>query len=119
MQYTIDNTPVELGEKYVLAKQFGQTLLDNCREMIGQAPMYKDGKSLLLSSYLSPQLTLLSSAVTFPTAPKTTVSAKGDILSEEVQRPGVSRLEKYVAEMAAGSKVTVASVNVSLSLTLP
>lgn len=93
MQYTIDNTPVELGEKYVLAKQFGQTLLDNCREMIGQAPLYKD--------------------VTFPTAPKTTVTAKGDIISEEVQRPGVSRLEKYVAEMAAGSKISVASVNVS------
>lgn len=45
MQYTIDNTPVHLGEKYVLAKQFGQTLLDNCREMIGQAPLYKDGQS--------------------------------------------------------------------------
>ncbi|GAA5926751.1 trifunctional fatty acid synthase subunit FAS2 [Sporobolomyces koalae] len=91
MQYTIDNTPVHLGEKYVLAKQFGQTLLDNCREMIGQAPLYKD--------------------VTFPTAPKTTVTAKGEIISEEVQRPGVSRLEKYVAEMAAGSKISVASVN--------
>ncbi|BGP33270.1 fatty acid synthase alpha subunit Lsd1 [Rhodotorula toruloides] len=91
MQYTIDNTPVERGEHYVLAKQFGQQLLDNCREMIGQAPLYKD--------------------VTFPTAPKTTVTVKGDIIAEEVNRPGVSRLEKYVAEMAAGSKVTVASVN--------
>ncbi|GAA5924777.1 hypothetical protein JCM1841_004145 [Sporobolomyces salmonicolor] len=91
MQYTIDNAPVEKGEKYVLAKQFGQTLLDNCREMIGQAPLYKD--------------------VTFPTAPKTTVTAKGDIITEEINRPGVSRLEKYVAEMAAGSKVTVQSVN--------
>jgi len=45
MQYTIDNCPTERGEKYVLAKQFGQTLLDNCREMIGQAPLYKDGAS--------------------------------------------------------------------------
>jgi fatty acid synthase subunit alpha len=50
MQYTIDNTPVERGEKYVLAKQFGQQLLDNCREMIGQAPLYKDGASPLVSS---------------------------------------------------------------------
>ncbi|BGP41220.1 fatty acid synthase alpha subunit Lsd1 [Rhodotorula kratochvilovae] len=91
MQYTIDNCPVERGEKYVLAKQFGQTLLDNCREMIGQAPLYKD--------------------VTFPTAPKTSITAKGDIVVEEVNREGVSRLEKYVAEMAAGSKVTVQSVN--------
>ncbi|GAA5878476.1 hypothetical protein JCM8547_005957 [Rhodosporidiobolus lusitaniae] len=91
MQYTIDNTPTEKGEKYALAKQFGQTLLDNCREMVGQPPLYKD--------------------VTFPTAPKTTVTAKGDIVVEEVNREGVSRLEKYVAEMAAGSKVTVQSVN--------
>ncbi|KWU43709.1 hypothetical protein RHOSPDRAFT_19103 [Rhodotorula sp. JG-1b] len=91
MQYVIDNTPTERGETYVLAKAFGQTLLDNCREMVGQAPLYKD--------------------VTFPTAPKTTVTVKGEILSEEVNRPGVSRLEKYVAEMAAGSKVTVQSVN--------
>lgn len=58
MQYTIDNTPVELGEKYVLAKQFGQTLLDNCREMIGQAPMYKDGESRFLSFSLHSELTL-------------------------------------------------------------
>jgi hypothetical protein len=92
MQYTIDNTPTHKGEKYVLAKQFGQALLDNCKEMIGQPPLYKD--------------------VTFPTAPKTTVTAKGDIVVEEVNREGVSRLEKYVAEMAAGSKVTVQSVNV-------
>ncbi|GAA5980800.1 hypothetical protein JCM11641_002656 [Rhodosporidiobolus odoratus] len=91
MQFTIDKAPVEKGEKYVLAKQFGQTLLDNCKEMIGQPPLYKD--------------------VTFPTAPKTTVTAKGDIVVEEVTREGVSRLEKYVAEMAAGSKVTVQSVN--------
>lgn len=54
--------------------------------MIGSAPLYKD--------------------VTFPTAPKTTVTAKGDIIAEEVNRPGVSRLEKYVAEMAAGSTMT-------------
>lgn len=43
-------------------------------------------------------------SVTFPTAPKTTVTAKGDIVYEEVNRTGVSRLERYVAEMAAGSK---------------
>jgi hypothetical protein len=38
----------------------------------------------------------LGDAVTFPTAPKTTVTVKGEILSEEVNRPGVSRLEKFV-----------------------
>ena len=53
--------------------------------------------------------------VTFPTAPKTTVTAKGDIVAEEVNRPGVSRLEKYVAEMAAGSTMTH-TINVRLSV---
>lgn len=67
---------------------------------------------MLLASFgLSFSLTLIP-PVTFPTAPKTTVSAKGDIIAEEVNRPGVSRLEKYVAEMAAGSKMTQ-SINVS------
>ena len=41
--------------------------------------------------------------VTFPTAPSTTITAKGDIVYQEISRKGVSRLEKYVAEMAAGS----------------
>lgn len=39
------------------------------------------------------------------------MTAKGEIISEEVNRPGVSRLEKYVAEMAAGSTMTH-SINV-------
>lgn len=51
--------------------------------------------------------------VTFPTAPRTTVTPSGDIKYEEVNRSGVSRLEKYVAEMAAGSKIT-AETNVGL-----
>lgn len=49
MQYTIDNAPIERGENYALAKQFGQTLVENCREMIGQAPLYKDSESLAVS----------------------------------------------------------------------
>ncbi|KAH8924677.1 hypothetical protein BT69DRAFT_1308121 [Atractiella rhizophila] len=83
MEYYVKNkTPIERGETYRLARQFGQQLLDNCRENLGQPPLYRD--------------------VTFPTAPKTTITAKGDIVVEEVNREGVSRLEKYVAEMAAG-----------------
>ncbi|PLW37368.1 hypothetical protein PCANC_19643 [Puccinia coronata f. sp. avenae] len=61
-------------------------LLSNCREAIGTAPLYRD--------------------VTFPTAPKITVTLEGEILYEEVNRVRVSRLERYVAEMAAGSKIT-------------
>ncbi|CAH7689739.1 fatty acid synthase subunit beta [Phakopsora pachyrhizi] len=90
MQYYLDNTDASKGEHYRLAKEFGQMLLSNCREAVGTAPLYRD--------------------VTFPTAPKTTVTLKGEIIYEEVNRVGVSRLERYVAEMAAGSKIT-AEVN--------
>ncbi|KAA1129514.1 3-oxoacyl-[acyl-carrier-protein] synthase [Puccinia graminis f. sp. tritici] len=48
----------------------------------------------------------LPGSFTFPTAPKTTVTLKCEIVYEEVNRVGVSRLERYVAEMAAGSKIT-------------
>jgi hypothetical protein len=91
MKYFIENTDPSRGETYKLAKEFGQTLLDNCSEMLGKAPLYRD--------------------VTFPTAPQTIVNDKGDIVVSEVPRKGVSRLEKYVAEMAAGSSATI-SVNV-------
>lgn len=86
MQYYLDNTDASKGEHYRLAKEFGQMLLANCREAVGTAPLYRD--------------------VTFPTAPKTTVTLKGDIIYEEVNRVGVTRLERYVTEMAAGSKIT-------------
>jgi fatty acid synthase subunit alpha, fungi type len=31
------------GETYRLAKEFGQKLINNTREVIGKPPMYKDG----------------------------------------------------------------------------
>lgn len=43
-QYNIDKTDPTRGETYRLAKQFGQQLIDNCREVLGQPPMYKDGR---------------------------------------------------------------------------
>ena len=45
MQYHIDQCDPERGETYRLAKQFGQQLIDNCREVVSQPPRYKDGKS--------------------------------------------------------------------------
>lgn len=83
MSYVLGKVDPSRGPNYKLAKEFGFQLLENCREAVGTAPLYKD--------------------VTFPTAPKTTITAKGDIIYEETNRKGVSRLEKYVAEMAAGS----------------
>lgn len=91
MTYVLGKVDPTRGPNYKLAKEFGFQLLENCKEVVGTAPLYKD--------------------VTFPTAPKTTITAKGDIIYEETNRKGVSRLEKYVAEMAAGS---TAQPNVNL-----
>lgn len=46
MQYNIDQCDPSKGETYKLAKEFGQQLIDNTREVIGQPPVYKDGLSI-------------------------------------------------------------------------
>jgi fatty acid synthase subunit alpha, fungi type len=43
MQYSIDQCDASKGETYQLAKQFGQQLIENTREVIGKPPVYKDG----------------------------------------------------------------------------
>jgi fatty acid synthase subunit alpha, fungi type len=43
MQYNINQCDASKGETYKLAKEFGQKLIDNTREVIGKPPMYKDG----------------------------------------------------------------------------
>ncbi|KAI0046589.1 fatty acid synthase [Auriscalpium vulgare] len=91
MQYVIDQVDASRSETYSLAKVFGQQLIDNCREVVGQAPLYKD--------------------VTFPTAPHTEVNAKGDIVYSEVVRENVRKLEAYVEEMASADHIS-ASVNI-------
>ena len=48
MQYHIDRCDATKGDTYVLAKQFGQELINNTREVIGQLPVYKDGMLLFL-----------------------------------------------------------------------
>ncbi|KII85134.1 hypothetical protein PLICRDRAFT_45274 [Plicaturopsis crispa FD-325 SS-3] len=91
MQFYIDRTDPTRGETYQLAKKFGQQLIDNTKEILGQPPVYKD--------------------VTFPTAPHTEVTAKGDIVYSEVVREGVRKLEAYVEEMASGDTIS-GSVNI-------
>ncbi|KAG9047855.1 3-oxoacyl-[acyl-carrier-protein] synthase [Tulasnella sp. UAMH 9824] len=90
MQYHIDNCSPERGETYKLAKEFGLQLLENCKEALGKPPVYKD--------------------VTFPTAPFTEVTAKGDIVSTEVVRKDVRKLEAYVEEMAKGDAVPTVNI---------
>ncbi|KAF9532470.1 fatty acid synthase [Crepidotus variabilis] len=86
MQYHIDRCDPSKGENYKLAKEFGEELINNTRSVIGSPPVYKD--------------------VTFPTAPKTEITDKGDIKYTEVVREKVRKLEAYVEEMASGDNVS-------------
>ena len=86
MQYHIDNCPTERGETYALAKELGQQLIENCKEVLNLSPVYKD--------------------VAVPTGPHTLVDAKGNMEYSEIQRPAVRKLEQYVREMAEGGKIT-------------
>ncbi|KIO16925.1 hypothetical protein M407DRAFT_12583 [Tulasnella calospora MUT 4182] len=90
MQYHMDTCSPERGETYKLAKDFGLQLLENCKEALGKPPVYKD--------------------VTFPTAPYTEVTAQGDIVSTEVVRKDVRKLEAYVEEMAKGDAVPTVNI---------
>ncbi|KAH6671833.1 fatty acid synthase-like protein [Halenospora varia] len=86
MQYHIDNCPTERGETYRLAKELGQQLIDNCKEVLSVAPCYKD--------------------VSIPTGPHTTIDARGNMDYAEVPRTSVRKLEHYVREMAEGGKIS-------------
>jgi fatty acid synthase subunit alpha, fungi type len=99
MQYNIDQCDPSKGETYELAKQFGQQLIENTREVIGQPPVYKHGALLYYDRFSSSDIV---SIVTFVTVPQAEVTAKGDIVYSEVIRENVHKLEAYVEEMASG-----------------
>ena len=86
MQYHIDNCPTERGETYQLAKQLGEQLIENCKDVLGVAPVYKD--------------------VTLPTGPQTKIDARGNLDYAEVPRQSARKLEHYVSEMADGGKIS-------------
>ncbi|KAH7078051.1 hypothetical protein BKA63DRAFT_509654 [Paraphoma chrysanthemicola] len=86
MQYHMDHCPTERGETYELAKELGQQLIDNCKDVLNEAPVYKD--------------------VAVPTAPKLEIDAKGNLNYEEAPRQSVRKLEHYVREMAEGGKLS-------------
>ena len=86
MQHHIDHCPTERGETYQLAKMLGEQLIDNCRDVLGEAPVYKD--------------------VAMPTAPHLEVDARGNMNYEEAPRASVRKLEHYVREMAEGGKIS-------------
>ncbi|KAL4801748.1 hypothetical protein BDV18DRAFT_164560 [Aspergillus unguis] len=86
MQYHIDNCPTERGETYQLAKELGEQLIENCKEVLGVAPVYKD--------------------VAVPTGPQTTIDARGNIEYQEVPRASARKLEHYVKQMAEGGPIS-------------
>jgi fatty acid synthase subunit alpha len=86
MQYHIDHCPTERGETYELAKELGQQLIDNCRDVLNEPPVYKD--------------------VAVPTAPHLEIDARGNMNYEEAPRASVRKLEHYVREMAEGGKLS-------------
>ena len=43
MQYHIDKVDPERGSTYKLAKHLGQQLIDNCKAVVGNNPLYNDG----------------------------------------------------------------------------
>ena len=86
MQYHIDNCPTERGETYRLAKELAQQLIENCREVLDVAPVYKD--------------------VAVPTGPQTTIDARGNIGYKEVPRASARKLEHYVKQMSDGGPIS-------------
>lgn len=86
MQYHIDNCPTQRGETYQLAKELGHQLIENCKDVLGVAPVYRD--------------------VAYPTGPRTAIDARGNVDYAEVPRSSVRKLEHYVREMADGGKIS-------------
>lgn len=86
MQYHMDNCPTERGETYQLAKELGQQLIENCTEVLGEPPVYKD--------------------VGIPTGPHTNVDSRGNLEYKEIPRTSARKLEHYVREMADGGKIS-------------
>ena len=86
MQYHIDHCPTERGETYELAKELGQQLIENCKDVLNEAPVFKD--------------------VAVPTGPSLEIDARGNMNYEETPRASVRKLEHYVREMADGGKLS-------------
>ncbi|KAF2499991.1 hypothetical protein BU16DRAFT_534631 [Lophium mytilinum] len=86
MQYHMDHCPTERGETYELAKELGQQLIENCKDVMSEAPVFKD--------------------VGVPTAPHLDIDNRGNLNYSEVPRPSVRKLEHYVREMAEGGKLS-------------
>ena len=71
-------------------------------EAIRQLPLYKDGEPFVETRSFNAEPLV---SVTFPTAPHTEVTAKGNIIYSEVVCENVRKLEAYIEEMASGDTI--------------
>ena len=51
MEFMVNRCDPAKGETYATAKKLGQELLDNCRGVVGQPPLYKDGEKFFLGMH--------------------------------------------------------------------
>jgi len=86
MEYHMDHCPKDKGPTYLKAKQLGEQLIANCRDVLDVSPVYKD--------------------VAKPTGPHTEIDAKGNIEYKEAVRTGCNKLSDYVHHMAQGGKIS-------------
>ncbi|KAH3679473.1 hypothetical protein WICMUC_000963 [Wickerhamomyces mucosus] len=86
MEYHIKNADESKGENYALAKELGNQLIENCKQVLELDPVYKD--------------------ISYPLGPKTTVDHKGNVSYSEEPRENVRKLQQYVLEMSQGSHLT-------------
>ena len=56
MEFMVNRCDPAKGETYATAKKLGQELLDNCRSVVGQPPLYKDGEQTLSKVYALPYM---------------------------------------------------------------
>jgi hypothetical protein len=108
MEFMVNRCDPSKGETYATGKKLGQELLDNCRGVVGQLLLYKDGEDFLSDPHTHFSY---ASLVTFPTAPRTEITEKGDIIYSEVNRENVRKPEAYVEEMASADQIS-GSVNI-------
>lgn len=96
MQYTINRVDSSVGPTYELAKEFGQQLIENCKEVMSSPPRFKE--------------------VFACTAPKTEIDAKGNIVFREVKREGVRKaMEGFVKEQAQGTRPSGHQIDLALA----
>ncbi|CCH46337.1 fatty-acid synthase complex protein, putative [Wickerhamomyces ciferrii] len=86
MEYHINQADASKGENYILAKELGNQLIENCKQVLDLDPVYKD--------------------ISYPLGPKTNVDHKGNIKYSEEPRENVRKFQQYVHEMSQGSEVT-------------